>query len=195
MVSQIKVNEIIKQSGSSISIGESGDTINIGTTGDTINLAGSAYASNPDMAGTSFRAYNDAQQTVSHITWTKANMTNEVFDPGSNYDATNSKYVVPSTGYYNIFYHPFLQGSSANNFMTKVYVNGSGTESSMGSESSFTRFETAGYQSYFSMQSSYVAYLTKDDYLELYIYIEDNSGTISQGSGRGTSYWGGYKLA
>jgi hypothetical protein len=45
------------------------------------------------------------------------------------------------------------------------------------------------------MQSSYVAYLTKDDYLELYIYIEDNSGTISQGSGRGPSYWGGYKLA
>mgnify|MGYP007000223717 len=35
MVSQIKVNEIIKQSGSSITIGESGDTINIGTTGDT----------------------------------------------------------------------------------------------------------------------------------------------------------------
>lgn len=29
MVSQIKVNEIIKQSGSSISIGESGDTINV----------------------------------------------------------------------------------------------------------------------------------------------------------------------
>ena len=29
MVSQLKVNEIIKQSGSSISIGESGDTINV----------------------------------------------------------------------------------------------------------------------------------------------------------------------
>ena len=30
MVSQIKVNEIIKQSGSSITIGESGDTISLG---------------------------------------------------------------------------------------------------------------------------------------------------------------------
>ena len=29
MVSQIKVNEIIKQSGSSITIGESGDTVSI----------------------------------------------------------------------------------------------------------------------------------------------------------------------
>ena len=56
MVSQIKVNEIIKQSGSSITIGESGDTINIGTTGDTVNLAGSAYATAETMTP-SFQAY------------------------------------------------------------------------------------------------------------------------------------------
>ena len=41
MVSQIKVNEIIKQSGSSISIGESGDTVNI-PSGATIANAGTA---------------------------------------------------------------------------------------------------------------------------------------------------------
>ena len=148
-----------------------------------------------DMAGTYFRAYNDTQQNVSHVTWEKADMKIEAYDPGSNYDAANSKYVVPSTGYYSIFYHPFLQASSANNFMAKVYVNGSSTEADMGSISSFTRFETAGYQQYFSMQSSFIGYYDTSDYLELYIYIEDSSGTISQGSGRATSYWGGYKLA
>ena len=44
MVSQIKVNEIIKQSGSSISIGESGDTVSIPTTlnATTIQQGGSA---------------------------------------------------------------------------------------------------------------------------------------------------------
>ena len=31
MVSQLKVNEIVKQSGSSITIGESGDTVQLGT--------------------------------------------------------------------------------------------------------------------------------------------------------------------
>jgi hypothetical protein len=41
MVSQIKVNEIIKQSGSSISIGESGDTISI-PSGATIANSGTA---------------------------------------------------------------------------------------------------------------------------------------------------------
>ena len=53
MVSQIKVNEIIKQSGSSITIGESGDTI---------NLAGSAYA----VAGTNsanFHVRKSSNQT------------------------------------------------------------------------------------------------------------------------------------
>jgi len=148
-----------------------------------------------DMAGTYFRAYNDTQQSLSHVTWAKADMKIEAYDPGTNYDAANSKYVVPSTGYYSIFYHPFLQASGANNFMAKVYVNGSSTEADMGSISSFTRFETAGYQQYFSMQSSFIGYYDASDYLELYIYIEDSSGTLSQGSGRATSYWGGYKLA
>ena len=40
MVSQLKVNEIIKQSGSSITIGESGDTVTI-PSGATLNAAGS----------------------------------------------------------------------------------------------------------------------------------------------------------
>ena len=41
MVSQIKVNEIIKQSGSSITIGESGDTVSI-PSGATISNSGTA---------------------------------------------------------------------------------------------------------------------------------------------------------
>ena len=41
MVSQIKVNEIIKQSGSTITIGESGDTVSI-PSGCTIANSGTA---------------------------------------------------------------------------------------------------------------------------------------------------------
>ena len=44
MVSQIKVNEIIKQSGSSITIGESGDTVSI-PSGCTIANSGTATES------------------------------------------------------------------------------------------------------------------------------------------------------
>ena len=76
MVSQIKVNEIIKQSGSSISIGESGDTI---------NLAGSAYAA----AGTNtpaFYAQLTSNQAMSDNTWTKVQFNSEDFDTDNTYD-------------------------------------------------------------------------------------------------------------
>jgi hypothetical protein len=49
MVSQIKVNEIIKQSGSSISIGESGDTVSI-PSGATFSIAGSNYTAGITVA-------------------------------------------------------------------------------------------------------------------------------------------------
>jgi len=163
---------------------------------DTFAFTGTVSgAGGVDMAGTYFRATNGSSQSLSHVTWTKANMTTEDYDPGSNYNASDSKYVCPNTGYYHIFYHPFLQGYQSNNFMAKVYVNGSSTEASMGKNSSFTRFETAGYQSYFSMQSSFVGYFSANDYLELFIYIENSSQSLSQGTGKATSYWGGYQLA
>jgi hypothetical protein len=164
---------------------------------DTFAFTGTVSgAGGVDMSGTAWRANAGSEQTLSHVTWAKGtNFTTEAYDPGSNYDATNSKYVVPSDGFYYVYYHTQLLASSANNFMVKVYVNGSSTESSMGDESAFLRYETAGYQSYFSMSSSYVAQYSANDYLELYHYIEDSSGTLKIGSGKATAFWGGYKIA
>ena len=62
MASQIKVNEIIKQSGSSISIGESGDTINI--TGNT------AITGTLSSTGTSFGGLEVADQFRVNATFT-----------------------------------------------------------------------------------------------------------------------------
>ena len=63
MVSQIKVNEIIKQSGSSITIGESGDTVSV-PSGATLNVAGSTSGL-PDNTPV-FAAYlsDNADQSV-----------------------------------------------------------------------------------------------------------------------------------
>ena len=58
MVSQIKVNEIIKQSGSSINIGESGDTVNI-PSGATLDLSNPTVTLNSAMKmGPAFQANN-----------------------------------------------------------------------------------------------------------------------------------------
>ena len=72
------VDKLDPQSGTALEIGSSGDTITI-PSGATITNSGTANGFGLDMTGTAFRAYNDAQQNLSHITWTKANMTNEVF--------------------------------------------------------------------------------------------------------------------
>ena len=102
MASQIKVNEIIKQSGSSISIGESGDTINIGTTGDTINLAGSAYAA----AGTNTPAvesYLSSDQTLSNNTATKVTFNLEAFDTNGTFSTSNNRFTPAVSGKYYIY--------------------------------------------------------------------------------------------
>ena len=70
MVSQIKVNEIIKQSGSSISIGESGDTI---------NLAGSTYAAAGDNTP-AFFAYASSNTNLASDTNTKIALNSEYYD-------------------------------------------------------------------------------------------------------------------
>jgi len=98
MVSQIKVNEIIKQSGSSITIGESGDTVNV-PSGATLQQGGAAVASDY-FSSTAFYAHMDSQQDLSQDTASKVTFSQERYDLGSNYDASNYKYVVPSTGYY-----------------------------------------------------------------------------------------------
>ena len=106
MVSQIKVNEIIKQSGSSIGIGESGDTINI--TGNT------AITGTLSSTGTSFGGLSAA--SVWRVT---ANFTGNADPIASNWEAADSYgaanlgsamtessgiFTFPSTGFWFIDY-------------------------------------------------------------------------------------------
>lgn len=91
----LKVGTITTSSGSgTITLGQSGETIALGAT--TNNL------STP-----SFLASNNSGASLSAGTWTKLNFNSEVFDTNSAYDATNSKFVVPSgnAGKYLIGYN------------------------------------------------------------------------------------------
>tara|TARA_R110002012_G_scaffold38998_2_gene108197 strand:+ start:175 stop:786 length:612 start_codon:yes stop_codon:yes gene_type:complete len=107
MVSQLKVNEIIKQSGSSISIGESGDTVNI-TSGATLDIPSGATIAN---AGTStgfttdvnkpyFSAHGSSTQTVATSTDTllQFNQLLNSADSASGYDTSAYTYTVQSGG-------------------------------------------------------------------------------------------------
>ena len=85
MVSQIKVNEIIKQSGSSITIGESGTTISI-PSGATIANSGTATGFGGDSTP-AFFAYASSNQDISDDTATKVTLGTEVFDTDSAFSS------------------------------------------------------------------------------------------------------------
>ena len=186
MVSQIKVNEIIKQSGSSITIGESGDTINIGTTGDTVNLAGSAYATAETMTP-SFQAYMNGNQTLANTTYTKMEMDTEVYDTDSKYDTSNYRFTPGTAGKYWVWGKFRMDtGTSIAASIIAVYKNGSLI-------SKFTQKQANSTTRAFGQ----VITLDADDYIELYGYQNGGSSeNVNGGSNedQDTGHWGAYRI-
>jgi len=191
MVSQLKVNEIIKQSGSSIGIGESGDTItltgdtiNLGTTGNTINLAGSAYSSSvlcdPFFHATRSGSHNIADQTDSVIPFNA-----EVADTDSAFDTSTYRFTVPSGKAGRYFFTTMIgsdDGNAFNYYMTKIRKNGS---------------VIADWINYHAANSSgfcqAVITLAAGDYMDVVVY--QNRGTTSAlNPAAANTYFLGYRL-
>ena len=183
MASQIKVNEIIKQSGSSISIGESGDTI---------NLAGSAYA----VAGTntpSFIATKTSSQTgVSDNSFTKVTWDNVVHDSNSGFSTSDNRYTIPSGqgGIYQISLSNLMYGASANfNYaQTRLYKNGSYLSPYV-MELNYDNSNANG-ETYHPFMSICVS-LSAGDYIEVYGRLDVSSGNVTFG---GEDVFSGFKL-
>jgi len=190
MASQIKVNEIIKQSGSSISIGESGDTINIGTTGDTINLAGSAYAAANNAPA--FFATLSADTTISDDTVTKVAANTEVFDTDSCYDnSSNYRFTPNVAGKYYVF--GYMQVNCTSGELTQSLLlfkkNGSTV-----SEAELNQANSSGFRTGIS-NATIVDMNGSSDYVEMYAMGNVGGGTVSLKSDSGSkTCFGGYKI-
>ena len=109
MVSQLKVNEIIKQSGSSITIGEDGDTV-----------------SGPFTNVPAFEAYLSADQSISNNTATKINWNAERFDTGSVYDTSSYRFTIPASlaGKYHIYSQIMMSLVDSATLVLYLYKNG-----------------------------------------------------------------------
>jgi len=193
MVSQIKVNEIIKQSGSSITIGESGDTITI-PSGATLNSAGTNTLNGIANSKLFYAYLNSNQDTLQNNTFVKVNMGHEVFDVDSVYDTSSYKYIPASTGYY--YLNAGVKIRQLNTYMREVgiaiYKNGSmimreiqmfGTSDILGNDYSVTVN---------SIHNS----TSTSDYFEVYAFYNTGSGSNNY---RATAeqemtYFTGYKL-
>ena len=128
MASQIKVNEIIKQSGSSISIGESGDAITL--TGSTVTMPSDATLTNfPANTPAWAVTMNGNQSGLSQNAHTLVEMDTTLLDTDNAYTNTsgNYKFTVPSgkSGTYVIGALLYCNTSTVSQFRVQIYKNGS----------------------------------------------------------------------
>jgi len=126
MVSQLKVNEIIKQSGSSITIGESGDTVSI-PSGATFNVAGSSVTAVDNKPILSVGL--SSSQTMSDNTWTTIVMDTEILDADGIYNS-GTGVATPTAGTYLMIFCANVSGSVADTMQdagVKFLIGGSVT--------------------------------------------------------------------
>lgn len=174
MASQIKVNEIIKQSGSSISIGESGDTITLPSTATLTNFPDNTPA---------FLLLSSGNTTISDNTWTKLTFATETLDTDNA--CADSKFTVPSGegGYYQISFSMNMGGATDGNgnyVQYKLYKNGSEQTNfgvSFNSSGSPTIIEEM------DLCFSGIINLAATDYLEVYGRMDVPSGSVTTNTG------------
>ena len=198
MVSQLKVNEIIKQSGSSISIGESGDTITT-SSGATFNVAGTLQSGGATVANSpAFHAYQVSSGTsVSNQTWTSFTNLVEQVDTDSAF-ASNS-FTVPSgkTGSYLIAMGTgWVVNADDKLFQWRVRRTNSGGSTDTILQGSYQTGDMGTLQ--IIVQSSRYAYLTAGDVLVPQTWQQSGGALTTQHSNDyeigGATYFSGFKL-
>ena len=172
MVSQIKVNEIIKQSGSSITIGESGDTI---------TLPSSATLSNfPDSTPYFIATMSGSDQSVSSNTTTKAAFNSQTAATSGTYDTSNYRFTPGVSGTYQVYARLFTHASGVTfrGGFINIYKNGSSV-CSRGFSGDTT------YIDYLNVDISHTLSLNTTDYIECYGKVttsNDANGSFNTGT-------------
>ena len=166
MSSILKVDTIQDTDGNNI-INESGNTITIGASGDTTNIIGTLQndgAAVGERNINSFFAHTPASyQSIPNGTFTKVQASVELYDSNSCYDTSNYRYTVPSGQAGKYFFSGGIQMRNDNADLRIIfYVNGSanvGTHYSVLNHSSACK----------AMSGSKVFNLAASDYVELYV--------------------------
>jgi len=178
MVSQIKVNEIIKQSGSSISIGESGDTITLPSTATLTNFPSNTPA---------FHVYKSGNQSISNAAATNVTWDSEFYDTDSAF--ASNKFTVPSgkSGTY-MFFWLLKTGSMSDTKSIQGWLqkNGSDLDSQMSRSKQYIPTSNE-----IHLTGHYTDVAVAGDYYEMRVY-QDNGGAVNL-MAETSSFWG-YKL-
>jgi hypothetical protein len=188
-MSTLKVDTILKRSGTgTITLGQSGDTISVptgaslslqgGSNGQALTTNGSgtlSFATVTGNAGTEivYAERTGGNQTLSDNTWTKVEYNSDNYDPDSNWDTTNDRYIAPSAGRYYFTATAYLWGS-LQNVHSQFYLNGSNLSDTyfiINHNLSNTTHEC-------SVRSNAILNLSANDYVEFYAKSDVHSGSV-----------------
>ena len=191
MASQIKVNEIIKQSGSSITIGESGTTVSI-PSGATIANSGTAtgFGDTNHFATTAFSAYIGSTQTVTSGAQVTLTFDTERYDLGSNFNTSTYAYTPPSTGYYMFNFAVSFRGG-ANTNLARCNV---GMQKASSTFQDWEKDFSASYVLNAGTSATIFANVTDTDAYKLFVNVTDQSGNPSVLGTITNSYFEGYRV-
>ena len=178
MTSILKADTIQDTDGNNI-INESGNTITIGASGDTTNIIGTLQNDGVAVGNTPMAAgYLNSNQTVSDNTPTKVQFNAEYYDTDSAYDKdTNYRFTVPSGKGGKYFIHAAVYGFGNNNDERElgldIYKNGAVIRRQYMGNSGFS----TGAPSAATITATTIADLSESDYIEFYAFVNVDSGT------------------
>jgi len=196
MTSILKADTIQDTDGNNI-INESGNTITIGASGDTTNIVGTLQNNGAAVGGANtpyFNAYRTGNQTgLSDDTTTVLAMDNEYWDSGSDYNTSTYRFTPQTAGKYYLWSN--VRGISTDDAMVSLFSsirkNGSaitGASSGLSFENMATRFRQAQVTN-----SIIVGANGSSDYFDFTVSIDVASGSNFYVSKDGTNI-GGFKI-
>ena len=195
MSSILKVDTIQDSSGNNI-INESGDTITIGASGDTTNIVGTLQNNGASVGGSNTPAFmvaKNSSTTITRSTNTKLILDREILDTDNAHDTSTGKFQPQTAGKYLIYAQANMYGnqSTVANGGIKIYFNGGEVAKSV---------PASGSNSLYIITPHVETILTfngSSDYAEIYADIDGATNNTFYVVGDGTdarTYFGGFKL-
>jgi len=176
MTSILKADTIQDTDGNNI-INESGNTITIGASGDTITIpSGATIANSGTQTGFGltkavFNLYASGNQSISNNTQTVIEWSNAAIDTASGADFTNNRWTVPS-GYAGNYY---LSGQVFGDFTDTSGERGDPSIRINGTERIAARLRTGANGGSSTYLVSGIFNLNVGDHVQLYFYQDSGS--------------------
>jgi len=187
----LKVSNIETSSGSG--------TITLGASGETVDLSNGTITLNNSMKATpAFQAYSSNGQTPGDASWTKVELDATLFDTDSAFNTSTYRFTVPSGMGGKYFLNGMIaidsqENSGINYSSVKFYKNGGSSELA----DSYINWQSNPIRDFGQFLSG-IFELAAGDYVELYGYLDDASGSGMDFKGatgtRIATQMGGYRI-